>query len=148
MRGNIWVRTSNLRRPLLLLPSRGISAIVLQLMVVRMRHTRSHTANRRSHHALKAPAISTCAHCGAARRPHHMCLECGYYNGRQVMDLEEEKAKRAARIQAKRERISSEANTPASAPASVTEPVSKENTHKEAREENLQDKKPEQKRPE
>ncbi len=34
-----------------------------------------------------------------------MCLECGYYNGRQVMDLAALKAKRDARIKAKKERI-------------------------------------------
>jgi hypothetical protein len=37
-----------------------------------------------------------------------MCLECGYYNGRQVMDLAAEKAKRDARIKAKEERIKNE----------------------------------------
>lgn len=78
-------------------------------MVVRMRHTRAHTANRRSHHALKGMALSKCSHCGAMHRPHHMCLECGYYNGRQVMDVTAEKAKRDARIRAKEERIRNEA---------------------------------------
>jgi large subunit ribosomal protein L32 len=74
-------------------------------MVIRMRHTRGHSGNRRSHHALKAVNLSKCSHCGAEHRPHHMCLECGYYNGRQVMDLEALKAKRDARIKAKKERI-------------------------------------------
>lgn len=73
-----------------------------------MRHTRSHTGNRRSHHALKAATLSKCSHCGEPHRPHHMCLSCGYYNGRQVMDLTSEKAKRDARIKAKDERIKNE----------------------------------------
>jgi hypothetical protein len=38
-----------------------------------------------------------------------MCLSCGYYNGRQVLDLENEKIKRDARIKAKEERIKGEA---------------------------------------
>lgn len=42
-----------------------------------------------------------------------MCLACGFYNGRQVMDLASEKAKREARMQAKREVISAEAGVPA-----------------------------------
>ena len=71
-----------------------------------MRHTRAHTKKRRSHHALKAENLSKCSHCGVLHRPHHMCLECGYYNGRQVMDLTAEKAKRDARIKAKLEQIS------------------------------------------
>lgn len=74
-------------------------------MVTHMRHTRAHTANRRSHHALKPAALSKCSHCGEMHRPHHMCLACGYYKGKQVMDLEAEKAKRDARIKAKEERI-------------------------------------------
>lgn len=78
-------------------------------MVVRMRHTRSHTKNRRSHHALKAPALAACKECGAARRPHHMCLECGFYNGRQVMDLKSKKAAREARLTAKREAVKGQA---------------------------------------
>lgn len=68
-----------------------------------MRHTRAHTANRRSHHALKAPALAVCKECGAARRPHHMCLACGFYNGRQVIDLKAKKAARLERMREKRE---------------------------------------------
>ena len=34
-----------------------------------------------------------------------MCLECGFYNGRQVLDLVAEKEKREARLKAKREMI-------------------------------------------
>lgn len=83
-------------------------------MVIRMRHTRSHTKNRRSHHALKAPTLAVCSNCGAHHRPHHMCLECGYYKGRQVMDLAGQKAKREARMQAKKDAIS--ANAEAIAP--------------------------------
>jgi len=82
-----------------------ISAIVSTTMVIRMRHTRSHTANRRSHHALKAPTLGVCKNCGANYRPHHMCLSCGYYNGRQVIDLEAKKTAREARMNAKKEAI-------------------------------------------
>jgi large subunit ribosomal protein L32 len=82
-------------------------------MVVRMRHTRAHTRNRRSHHALKAPALSTCGHCGAATRPHHMCQACGYYKGRQVLDLAALKTSRTARLRANRERVRPKAGAPA-----------------------------------
>jgi hypothetical protein len=40
-----------------------------------------------------------------------MCLQCGYYNGRQVMDLEAAKAGRAARMAAKREAIRGQAES-------------------------------------
>lgn len=74
-----------------------------------MRHTRAHTKNRRSHHGLKAPMLSVCKNCGANQRPHHMCLECGFYNGRQVIDLAAKKEAREARMQAKKEAISAQA---------------------------------------
>ncbi len=101
-----------------------------------MRHTRSHTGNRRSHHALKAPNLSTCSHCGVQHRPHHMCLECGYYNGRLVMDLGAEKAKRDARIQAKNERIKASTGTPSPEVVETKEAVSTKDEHKKAKEEN------------
>jgi large subunit ribosomal protein L32 len=74
-------------------------------MVIRMRHTRAHTKNRRSHHALGAPTLATCKNCGASHRPHHMCLECGFYKDRQVIDLTAKKEAREARMNAKREMI-------------------------------------------
>ena len=55
-------------------------------MVVRMRHTRSHTANRRSHHALTEKVLLLCE-CGASRVSHRACPSCGRYNGRVVVDL-------------------------------------------------------------
>ncbi|MBP6904741.1 MAG: 50S ribosomal protein L32 [Candidatus Pacebacteria bacterium] len=51
-------------------------------MVVRMRHTRAHTANRRSHHALKAPALST-DKTGTVHLRHRASID-GMYKGRQV----------------------------------------------------------------
>ena len=66
-------------------------------MVVRMRHTRAHTANRRSHHALVAPRMSKCE-CGAMRSSHRACPSCGKYRGRVVIDVvgrQERKAKKA-----------------------------------------------------
>jgi len=108
-----------------------------------MRHTRAHTANRRSHHALKAANLSTCSHCGEKHRPHHMCLSCGYYNGRQVMDLETQKTKRDARIKAKEDRISADTGTGET--VTGAHPEHKEvmkDTHKEAPESAEQTKRP------
>jgi large subunit ribosomal protein L32 len=86
-------------------------------MVIRMRHTRSHTANRRSHHALTAPSLAVCKNCGAHHRPHHMCLDCGYYKGRVVIDLAAKKKDRESRILAKKEARGGEAQE--SAPVST-----------------------------
>ena len=56
-------------------------------MVVHMRHTKGHTANRRSHHALLSPRMSVCSSCKAKVRPHTMCANCGNYRGKVVLDV-------------------------------------------------------------
>ena len=89
-------------------------------MVIRMRHTRSHTANRRSHHALTAPEMSVCKNCGAHHRPHHMCLVCGFYKGRIVIDMKAKTEARAVRLAAKREAMTQDA---AAEPAPVEGPA-------------------------
>lgn len=52
-------------------------------MVVRMRHTRAHTANRRSHHALKDLALSK-DNTGTVHIRHRASLD-GTYKGRVVI---------------------------------------------------------------
>lgn len=64
-------------------------------MVVRMRVNRSKTGKRRSHHALSATRLAICE-CGAPRRSHRACAECGKYDGKIVIDVVA-RAKRQAR---------------------------------------------------
>ena len=45
---------------------------------------------RRSHDALANPASSTCPQCGAPKAPHRVCLSCGSYKGRTVIETEED----------------------------------------------------------
>ncbi|KKQ83051.1 MAG: 50S ribosomal protein L32 [Parcubacteria group bacterium GW2011_GWB1_38_8] len=55
-------------------------------MTVRMRHTRSHTKNRRSHHALTKPALSK-DESGNFHLRHRLSNVNGIYRGRKVIDL-------------------------------------------------------------
>lgn len=70
-------------------------------MSVRMRHTRAHTANRRSHHALIAGRLSTCSNCKAMKARHQMCSNCGMYRGRIVVDVKAGIAKKEDKRKAK-----------------------------------------------
>ncbi len=63
-----------------------------------MRHTRSHTANRRSHHALKAVNLSMCSDCGAPKLNHAMCANCGKYDKRVVVDVHATLAKKEKKM--------------------------------------------------
>ncbi|HXK40296.1 MAG TPA: 50S ribosomal protein L32 [Candidatus Paceibacterota bacterium] len=67
-----------------------------------MRHTKGHTANRRSHHALSEARYSTCANCKATHVRHHMCPNCGTYQGRAVIDV---KAREERRLTRRKEKL-------------------------------------------
>lgn len=62
-----------------------------------MRHTRSHSKNRRSHHALAANAVVADAESGELRLPHRLDESTGMYRGKQILPPSVMK-KKAARI--------------------------------------------------
>lgn len=43
---------------------------------------------RRSHLALRAQNLTECPNCHNLRRPHHVCPNCGYYQGDEVVEVE------------------------------------------------------------
>lgn len=53
-------------------------------MSIRMRHTRGHTNNRRSHHALTATKVIKDKESGNLRLPHHLDEATGMYRGKQI----------------------------------------------------------------
>lgn len=66
-------------------------------MVVRMRANRSHTANRRSHHALTGPRISLDIHTKVSHQRHRMCMVTGKYRGVQIIDMASKATKQATK---------------------------------------------------
>lgn len=72
-------------------------------MVVRMRATRSHTANRRSHHALKGTRL-TMSKEGTVHPRHRVLLDGSQYRGRSVMDVGAKRLARAQKANKQRER--------------------------------------------
>ena len=63
-----------------------------RLGILRPQHLR-HQGNRRRHHFITAPQLVPCKSCGDMKKSHHVCPSCGYYAGRQVLEIE---AKRPA----------------------------------------------------
>ncbi|RME21645.1 MAG: 50S ribosomal protein L32 [Candidatus Zixiibacteriota bacterium] len=53
------------------------------------RHSRARGRKRRTHWKLAAPNVVECPNCHQARLPHHICPNCGFYNGRKVVAVEE-----------------------------------------------------------
>ncbi|MDO8521569.1 MAG: 50S ribosomal protein L32 [bacterium] len=68
-----------------------------------MRHTRAHTANRRSHHGLKGSRFVACKDCGAQHLMHRVCLQCGKYRGRLVVDVLKKTVKAAKKAEARKD---------------------------------------------
>ncbi|MDR3307227.1 MAG: 50S ribosomal protein L32 [Endomicrobium sp.] len=51
---------------------------------------RKHTPHRRdcrrsANSKLDAPNASKCSNCGAAKMPHRVCPECGFYDGKLIV---------------------------------------------------------------
>jgi ribosomal protein L32 len=63
-----------------------------------MRHTKSHTANRRSHHALEAPKFTLDAKTGSMHLRHRVDMATGMYKGKKVIDVTAKAVKKAKKI--------------------------------------------------
>jgi large subunit ribosomal protein L32 len=44
---------------------------------------------RRAHDSLKLSNLVQCSNCGEMRLPHRVCPNCGFYQGREVIEVEE-----------------------------------------------------------
>lgn len=44
---------------------------------------------RRAHDALRPNSSSECPNCGELKRPHHVCGSCGFYDGRELLEIAE-----------------------------------------------------------
>jgi large subunit ribosomal protein L32 len=57
------------------------------MAVPKRKTSKSRRDKRRATHAISAPVVNVCPQCGQPKRPHHLCLTCGMYNGREVEPL-------------------------------------------------------------
>lgn len=53
------------------------------------KHSRTRRDKRRTHDSLEASNLVQCSNCGEMRLPHRVCPNCGYYKGREVIEVKE-----------------------------------------------------------
>lgn len=92
--GSHWARAiHNSRGPfffqkeLALSIAENCGTVVLGMGLPSKRRTKSSKRRRASHFALSSPTLSTCKQCSASVLPHHVCLNCGFYNGKKVLTI-------------------------------------------------------------
>jgi len=53
------------------------------------RHSKARRDRRRTHDAIRRPAVARCPQCQEMRVPHRICVSCGFYGGREVAPPED-----------------------------------------------------------
>ncbi len=43
---------------------------------------------RRTHFKLSALALGACKNCASPIKPHHVCQQCGFYKGEEIIKIE------------------------------------------------------------
>ncbi|NOH03150.1 MAG: 50S ribosomal protein L32 [Chloroflexi bacterium] len=55
------------------------------------KHSKGRRDRRRSQDALSLANLVVCSNCGSKRLPHVVCPNCGYFKGREVVQVKKEK---------------------------------------------------------
>ncbi|MCP4107779.1 MAG: 50S ribosomal protein L32 [Desulfobacteraceae bacterium] len=59
------------------------------MAVPKRKTSKSRRDKRRTHQKIGPINVSTCPQCNEPRLQHHVCLKCGTYKGRTVIEVEE-----------------------------------------------------------
>jgi large subunit ribosomal protein L32 len=51
------------------------------------RHSRSRRDKRRANWKVSMPNITLCPECQEPKLPHRVCLSCGSYNGKKILEV-------------------------------------------------------------
>jgi len=81
-------------------------ATIIYMAIPRSKHTKSKRNKRRAHIVLEFPKLTACPKCGKPVLGHTVCKNCGFYKGREVIDVlkkltKKEKKKREKEIAAR-----------------------------------------------
>ncbi len=60
------------------------------MAVPKRKHSNSRSGKRRSHHRIKPRQLAYCPQCSASVPTHVVCPKCGYYQGRTVVEMQEQ----------------------------------------------------------
>jgi len=64
-----------------------------KMALPKRRHSSSRQGKRRGEQKVHVPSISMCPNCKSPRLPHRVCSICGYYKGRQVIQIKKKEKK-------------------------------------------------------
>jgi large subunit ribosomal protein L32 len=59
------------------------------MAVPKRKSSNSRSGSRRAHHAIKPRQIEYCPQCSTALVSHTICANCGHYQGRPIIKVEE-----------------------------------------------------------
>lgn len=60
------------------------------MAVPKRKMSKARRDSRRANWKLAVPGLVECPQCHELKRPHHVCPECGYYDGKEVVKEDEE----------------------------------------------------------
>ncbi len=58
------------------------------MAVPKRKWSKARTGKRRANWKLAIPTLVSCPQCHALKMPHKVCKDCGYYKGKEVMEVE------------------------------------------------------------
>ncbi|MDP3041738.1 MAG: 50S ribosomal protein L32 [Candidatus Omnitrophota bacterium] len=61
------------------------------------KHSTARGRKRRTHWKIKVATLTPCPQCKQLKLPHRVCLACGYYAGRQVVEIKVKEKKKKSR---------------------------------------------------
>lgn len=56
------------------------------------KHTRSRRDKRRANWKVLSPTIGLCPACQEPKLPHRVCMSCGSYNGKKILEVVEKES--------------------------------------------------------
>ena len=73
-------------------------------IVPQRRISKTRKRQRRSHFHLDNPSMMVCPNCGEVKQMHCVCPSCGYYDGKQVLEIKVKETEETKQAETKEEK--------------------------------------------